>query len=89
MFVSRKRYGQITNEQFGTFLYACPDFVVELLSQLDRLVETQQKMKNWIANGSRLAWLIDPFQKRVFTYRPGAAVGIVSDASIRSQVISL
>ncbi len=75
----------ITNEQFGTFLYACPDFVVELLSQSDRLVETQQKMDTWIANGSRLAWLIDPFQERVFTYKPGAAVDIVGDASIAGE----
>ena len=85
MFVSRKRYGQITNEQFGTFLYACPDFVVELLSQSDRLVETQQRMETWIANGSRLAWLIDPFQKRVFVYKPGGHASTSSDASIAGE----
>jgi len=75
----------ITDEQFGTLLYACPDFVVELRSQSDRLGDTQQKMETWIANGSRLAWLIDPFQERVFTYKPGAAVGIVSDESIAGE----
>ena len=48
-------------------------------------METQQKMETWIANGSRLAWLIDPFQERVFTYRPGAAVDIVGDASIAGE----
>ena len=42
-------------------------------------------METWIANGSRLAWLIDPFQERVFTYKPGAAVGIVSDESIAGE----
>ena len=27
-----------------------------------------------MANGARLGWLIDPYQKRVYVYRPGVPV---------------
>ena len=40
----------------------CPDFVIELLSPSDSLRKAQEKMKNWIANGAAVGWLIDPAQ---------------------------
>lgn len=46
----------------------CPDFVIELLSPSDSLRKTQEKMKNWIANGAALGWLIDPRKRRVTVY---------------------
>jgi Uma2 family endonuclease len=50
----------------------CPDFVIELLSQSDRLPKLQAKMRNWIGNGASLAWLIDPYQRQVAEYRSGS-----------------
>lgn len=47
----------------------CPDFVIELLSESDSLWQTQKKMEEWMANGCKLAWLIDPFQRKVFIYK--------------------
>jgi hypothetical protein len=29
-------------------------------------------MEQWIANGAEVAWLIDPIEKAVTIYRPGA-----------------
>jgi Uma2 family endonuclease len=26
---------------------------------------------DWISNGAPLAWLIDPYERQVFVYRPG------------------
>jgi Uma2 family endonuclease len=46
----------------------CPDFVIELLSASDSLGKTQAKMKNWIANGASLGWLIDPRKRRTTVY---------------------
>jgi Uma2 family endonuclease len=50
-----------------------PDFIVELRSSTDRLppLQVQAKMKQWIANGAEVAWLIDPTRKVVEIYRPG------------------
>ena len=46
----------------------CPDFLIELLSPSDSLRKTQTKMRNWIANGAALGWLIDPRRRRVTVY---------------------
>jgi Uma2 family endonuclease len=33
----------------------------------------QKKMEEYIANGLRLGWLIDPDNKTVYIYRPGTS----------------
>jgi Uma2 family endonuclease len=48
----------------------CPDFVIELLSPSDSVKEAKAKMEWWIENGVALGWLIDPYKRRVFLYRP-------------------
>jgi Uma2 family endonuclease len=48
----------------------CPDFVVEIKSPSDRLRAVQKKMREYIANGAQLGWLIDPEQRSVEIYRP-------------------
>lgn len=61
----------------------CPDFVVELRSESDRLKPLEAKMAEWIANGARLAWLIDPIQKRVSIYRPDAECEVITCEQLR------
>jgi Uma2 family endonuclease len=51
----------------------CPDFIVEVRSPSDRAAAVEKKMGKWIANGARLAWLIDPLRKLAIVYRPGAS----------------
>jgi Uma2 family endonuclease len=48
--------------------------VIELRSPSDRLGDLQGKMEEWIANGVRLGWLIDPEPRHVYVYRPDAPV---------------
>ena len=48
-----------------------PDFVIELRSETDRLSTLQAKLKEYIDNGVRLAWLIDPMSKKVHVYQIG------------------
>ncbi len=50
----------------------CPTFVAEVISGTDRLPPLQRKMERYIANGALLGWLIDPYRRRVYVYRPGA-----------------
>ena len=46
-----------------------PDFVVEVVSPSDRRSQQEAKMQTWMANGVRLAWLIDPFEGVADIYR--------------------
>jgi len=54
-----------------------PDFAVELRSGSDRLNTVQQKMQEYIDNGVRLGWLIDPQNQRVEIYRTGQDVEVL------------
>jgi len=69
--VLRERLVGFTPEQKQKFLPLCPDFVIELRSPSDRLEDVQAKMEEYIENGARLGWLIDPQAKSVHVYRPG------------------
>ncbi len=69
--VARDRLASFTEEEKGKFLPLCPDFVIELRSRTDRLDDQKQKMEEYISNGARLGWLIEPFERQVFVYRPG------------------
>ncbi len=57
----------------------CPAFVAEIMSGTDRLPPLQRKMERYIANGALLGWLIDPYRRRVYVYRPDVDVEILED----------
>ncbi len=57
----------------------CPAFVVEIMSGTDRLPPLRRKMERYIANGARLGWLIDPYRRRVYVYRPDTEVAVLED----------
>ncbi|MBS3027978.1 MAG: Uma2 family endonuclease [Dolichospermum sp. DET50] len=67
--VKIERWNALTQEQRKKFLPLCPDFVIELVSESDNLADTQAKMREFIANGLRLGWLINPKTKQVEIYR--------------------
>ncbi len=68
-FVLQERWEALTSEERRKFIPLCPDFVIELLSESDSLRQTKEKMQEWMENGCRLAWLIDPFAEIVSIYR--------------------
>jgi Uma2 family endonuclease len=70
--VLRERLGKLTPQQKRKFLPLCPDFVVELQSPSDTLDDLQQKMQEYIGNGTRLGWLLAPDTKTVYIYEHGA-----------------
>ncbi len=72
--VATSRLETLNAEQRKKFLPLCPDFVVELRSTSDRLSVIQDKMREYMENGARLGWLIDPEQKQVYIYRPDEQV---------------
>ena len=52
------------------FWHLCPDFVIEVRSDSDRLRTVQKKMLEYMSNGAQLGWLIDPVNRSVEIYRP-------------------
>ena len=77
--VRREKLDRLTEqerERFGPF---CPDFVVELRSPSDRLTQVRGKMLEYIENGALLGWLIDPFERCVYVYKPDQEVVILEN----------
>jgi Uma2 family endonuclease len=74
--VRRERLAGLTPEQKQRFLPLCPDFVIELRSPTDSLTLVQAKMREYIENGARLGWLIDPEERKVHVYQPNDRVEI-------------
>ncbi len=77
--VKIERWNALTPEQQEKFAPICPDFVVELRSRTDSLKELQEKMQEYIENGTQLGWLIDRKNKRVEIYRSGKDVEILDN----------
>ena len=71
--VLKSRIAALSDTQKQDFLPLCPDLVVELRSKSDRLATLKAKMREYVDNGARLGWLIDPLTRTVYVYRPGVA----------------
>ena len=69
-----QRGAALTDEQRKKFVPLCPDFVIELRSPTDSLSVSRDKIQEYLDNGAKLGWLIDPEQKRVYVYRPQSEV---------------
>jgi len=77
--VKREHWDTLTQDEQEGFVPLCPDFVVELRSRTDNLSGLQAKMQEYMENGARLGWLIDPQNQRVEVYRPGQEVGVLQE----------
>ncbi|BAQ65063.1 Uma2 family endonuclease [Geminocystis sp. NIES-3709] len=64
-----EKWHNLTLEERERFIPLCPDFIIELRSKNDDLKLLQDKMKEYIDNGSKLGWLINPQDKKVEIYR--------------------
>ena len=69
--LSQERWDALSAADRKRFGPVCPDFVIELRSRSDRLTDVRAKMEEYLEQGARLGWLIDPVRKRVLVYRPG------------------
>jgi Uma2 family endonuclease len=72
--IRRDRWEALSPEDHRGFPPICPDFVLELRSPSDSLHTLQEKMQEYLDNGARLGWLIDPSERVVYVYRPGEVV---------------
>jgi Uma2 family endonuclease len=72
--VARSRLEALPKDVKEKFLPLAPDFAVEVRSQSDRRSDLEAKMQEYVENGTRLAWLVDPSEKSVAVYREDGTV---------------
>jgi len=77
--IKKERFESLSKEQKEKLLHLCPDFALELRSEYDSLDTLQSKMIEYIENGARLGWLIDPKAKKVHVYRPDEKAKILDN----------
>lgn len=75
--VEQSRYDALGSHD--EYVPLCPDFVVELRSKSDSLSPLQDKMLEYMENGARLGWLINPKNRQVEVYRIGREVEVLDD----------
>ena len=78
-----ERWNQLTQAQQDGFPPIAPDFVIELVSPSDiknqRYEDLQLKMQEYLDNGVKLGWLIEPEAKTVEIYKVGQQVKILNN----------
>ncbi len=57
LYISHERYARKTS---SVFLDVAPDLIVEILSPSDSWKEVTQKLREYLAIGVRLVWVVDP-----------------------------
>ena len=77
--ILKVRYDTLTQKEREGFPPIAPDFVVKLRSKTNRLKPIQDKMVEFIENGVRRGWLIDPYKKQVHIYRKNGEIGILEN----------
>jgi Uma2 family endonuclease len=81
--IKLERWNQLTQAQQDGFPPIVPDFVIELVSPSDvksqRYEDLQAKMQEYLDNGVKLGWLIEPSAKTVEIYRLAKQVEILNN----------
>lgn len=72
--VSKERLEKLSEKERQGFINICPDFVIELRSASDSLTKLKSKMHEYLENGAKLGWLIDPSKGKVYIYRQNETV---------------
>jgi Uma2 family endonuclease len=75
--VSNEKWNSLTKKEKEKYPPLCPEFVIELMSELDTLKEAQEKMVEYIENGCKLGWLIVPEKEEIHIYRANKSVQVI------------
>ena len=82
--VNQAAWEALTPEQRRKHVPLCPDFAVELLSETDSISDIVVKMQEYLNNGLRLGWLIDPKTETARVFRADGSVDVKSFADTLS-----
>lgn len=67
--IANDRWSALMPDDQERFPPIAPDFVIELRSRTDDIEDLEAKMQEYMENGVRLGWLIDPITRQVKIYR--------------------
>ena len=76
--IKQERWDSLTSEQREKFIPLAPDFALELMSPSDTLVNVRAKMREYLDNGVKLGWLINPKAKQVEIYCLGQEIKLLN-----------
>lgn len=79
--VELSRWNALSAEDRSKFPPLAPDFVIELRSRTDKLLDLQAKMLEYRDNGVRLGLLINPQDQIAEIYRIGRAVEVIKSGN--------
>ena len=82
--IQQQRWESLTPTQRQKIVPLCPDFLIELRSPSDDREDLRRKMQEYLDNGLRLGWLIDPETQTVEIYRPDCPSEILNDPATLS-----
>ncbi|MFN4146948.1 MAG: Uma2 family endonuclease [Runella sp.] len=68
--ITRERWEQVPHQLRKKFAPICPDFVAEIISESDTWTEHEDKMREYMANGCRLGWLLNPIEQQYMIFSP-------------------
>ena len=80
--ITQERFDNLTELELRSAINGAPDFVVEVRSRSDRLAPLLDKMAEWMEAGSRLGWMLDAIDRRVYIFRPGRETEILEDPAV-------
>lgn len=78
------RWQQLTQKEKQKFIPLCPNFVIELRSPTDKLADVQNKMQEYLDNGTELGWLINPQDQQVEIYRQNQGIEVLDQPNFLS-----
>lgn len=82
--ITIEKWNQLSRDEKERFAPVCPDFVVELRHSCHDLKFLENKMREYIDNGTQLGWLIDRFDKKAYIYRADGSIEIVAINAVLS-----
>lgn len=65
-----------------TFWPGAPDLAVEVLSPSDRFGPVMEKVQDYLANGTRLVWVIDPQGRSAANFRPDTRPVLIQEDGV-------
>lgn len=81
--ISKERWEKLPVNDRKKFAPVTPDFVIELRSPDQSLTALREKMDEYMDNGCRLGWLIDPQNRRTYVYSENGDIQTISfDAAL-------
>ena len=84
-FVSNARLPDDDPDGYARFV---PDLVVEVLSPSDRAGKVREKIRDWLAAGVRLVWVVDPKKQSVRVYREdGSEATVAGDQTLDAEPV--